>query len=147
MNRVTDVSEGLLNSFYISGLKPAIQRDWMIRKPQNPFDFSNPKPPLAIKWISSAEHQERLSKGLCFNCDNKWVCGHKCLGKFLLLLADDEDDAVQESEKDAVESGKFLLLTTDDEDDTVQESAEDAVESGDISILNSLIGQGSPRSL
>nr|GEV71854.1 Ty3/gypsy retrotransposon protein [Tanacetum cinerariifolium] len=35
----------------------------------------------------------------------------------------------------------------DDEDDTVQESEEDAVESGDISILNSLIGQGIPRSL
>ncbi|GKF20574.1 hypothetical protein Tco_0069212 [Tanacetum coccineum] len=43
--------------------------------------------------------------------------------------------------------GKFLLLTADDEDDTVQESEEDAVESGDISILNSLIRQGSPRSL
>nr|GEZ24092.1 retrotransposon protein [Tanacetum cinerariifolium] len=34
--------------------------------------------PLAIKWISPAKRQERLSKGLCFNCDNKWVRGHKC---------------------------------------------------------------------
>ncbi|PWA71139.1 leucine-rich repeat protein [Artemisia annua] len=29
--------------------------------------------PLAIKWISLAERQERLNKGLCFNCDNKWT--------------------------------------------------------------------------
>nr|GEY04203.1 auxilin-like protein [Tanacetum cinerariifolium] len=27
--------------------------------------------PLPIKWISSAERPNRLSKGLCFNCDNK----------------------------------------------------------------------------
>nr|GEU82021.1 hypothetical protein [Tanacetum cinerariifolium] len=33
---------------------------------------------LAIKWISPTERQEHLSKGLCFNCDNKWVRGHKC---------------------------------------------------------------------
>ncbi|GJV52361.1 hypothetical protein Tco_1448102 [Tanacetum coccineum] len=27
--------------------------------------------PFAIKWISRAERQECLNKGLCFNCDNK----------------------------------------------------------------------------
>ncbi|GJV34106.1 ty3-gypsy retrotransposon protein [Tanacetum coccineum] len=59
--------------------------------------------PLAIKWISPAERQERLNKGLCFNCG----------------------DTGQELDADA----------------------EEAVESGDISILNSLIGHGSPRSL
>ncbi|GKF01042.1 hypothetical protein Tco_0027965, partial [Tanacetum coccineum] len=63
-------------------------------------------------------HQERLNKGLCFNCDNKWVHGHKCSGKFLLLMADEDDDTVQESEQDTL----------------------DATESGDISILNSSIG-------
>ncbi|GKD27050.1 hypothetical protein Tco_1233264 [Tanacetum coccineum] len=29
--------------------------------------------PLAIKCISLVERQERLKKGLCFNCDNKWT--------------------------------------------------------------------------
>nr|GEX73202.1 reverse transcriptase [Tanacetum cinerariifolium] len=40
-----------------------------------------PSKPLAIKWISPAERQERLSKGLYFNCDNRWEQGHKCPGK------------------------------------------------------------------
>nr|GEV98668.1 hypothetical protein [Tanacetum cinerariifolium] len=78
--------------------------------------------PLAIKWISPTECHKRLNRGLCFNYDNKWVRGHKCSGNFLLLMENDEDDAIQESEKDVIESG-------------------------DIYILNSLIGQGSPRSL
>ncbi|GJT82927.1 hypothetical protein Tco_1057269 [Tanacetum coccineum] len=81
--------------------------------------------PLAIKWIFPAERQECLNKRLCFNCDNKWVRRHKFPRKFLLLMADEDDDMVQESELDTL----------------------DATESGDISILNSLIGQGSPRSL
>ncbi|GJW67411.1 ty3-gypsy retrotransposon protein [Tanacetum coccineum] len=80
--------------------------------------------PLAIKWISPAERQERLNKGLCFNCDNKWARGHKCPGKFLLLMTDEGDDSCQEPNTEE----------------------EEAVESGDIFILNSLIGQGSPRS-
>ncbi|GKD31046.1 ty3-gypsy retrotransposon protein [Tanacetum coccineum] len=33
MNRVTDISEGLLISFYISGLKPALQRELLVSKP------------------------------------------------------------------------------------------------------------------
>ncbi|GKD71558.1 ty3-gypsy retrotransposon protein [Tanacetum coccineum] len=81
--------------------------------------------PLAIKWISSAERQERLNKGLCFNCDNRWTHGYKCPGKFLLLITKEEDD---------------MGAATGD-------GGDDAVESGDISILNSLIGHGSPRSL
>ncbi|GJW16245.1 hypothetical protein Tco_0020378 [Tanacetum coccineum] len=72
--------------------------------------------PLAIKWKFLTVRQERL---------NKCVRGHKCPGKFLLLMADEDDDTVQESEPDTL----------------------DTTESHDISILNSLIGQGSPRSL
>ncbi|GJS21448.1 transposon ty3-G gag-pol polyprotein [Tanacetum coccineum] len=184
MNRVTDISETLLISFYISGLKPNLQRELLVAKPATLGEVfalarvtearlmdqqsgtvitttatsitSQPKPatprfsgpktdvgkppllptptsvssniankPLAIKWISPAERQERLNKGLCFNCDNKWARGHKCPGKFLLLMAEDGDGTGQDMEADAT----------------------DAVESGDISILNSLIGHGSPRSL
>ncbi|GJS59706.1 transposon ty3-I gag-pol polyprotein [Tanacetum coccineum] len=50
---------------------------------------------------------------------------HKCPSKFLLLMADDEGDTDQAS----------------------SEETEEALESGDISILNSLVGHGSPRSL
>ncbi|GKD98035.1 ty3-gypsy retrotransposon protein [Tanacetum coccineum] len=93
-----------------------------------PPSLANPtgtSKPLAIKRISPAERQERLNKGLCFNCDNRWTRRHKCLGKFLLLMTEEEDD---------------MGVTTGD-------GGDDAVESGDISILNSLIGHGSPRSL
>ncbi|GKA38844.1 ty3-gypsy retrotransposon protein, partial [Tanacetum coccineum] len=179
MNRVTDISEALLISFYIFGLKPNLQRELLVSKPttlgeafslatvtearlddqRSPASLTattatsvvQQKPsatrvlgakadagkppllptlaattkPLAIKWISLAERQERLNKGLCFNCDNKWVRGYKCPGKFLLLMTEEGGDTGQELDADA----------------------EEAVESGDISILNSLIGHGSPRSL
>ncbi|GKA88273.1 retrotransposon-related protein, partial [Tanacetum coccineum] len=162
MNRVTDISENLLISFYISGLKPTIQRELLIAKPTTlgdafslaritearledqsptsapatktiasvitqkqstprvtvtPPDTGKPpllptptqtiatSKPLAIKWISPAERQERLNKGLCFNCDNKWVRGHKCPGKFLLMMADDGcDNTGQEPEVDVIEA-------------------------------------------
>ncbi|GJT86703.1 hypothetical protein Tco_1068420 [Tanacetum coccineum] len=106
--------EGVKNLF---GLKPNLQRELLTSKPTSLGDTFSlarvtearledqallPTPskeginaggaPLAIKWISPAERQERLSKGLCFNCDHKWVRGHKCPNKCLLLMADDEDD-------------------------------------------------------
>ncbi|GJX95247.1 hypothetical protein Tco_0349833 [Tanacetum coccineum] len=135
MNRVTDIPESLLISFYISGLKLHLQRKLLVSKPTTLGDafalaritearlegqvaalkgttakivvvltpqrqlvprlrgvlgtanttksplLPNPtgtSKPLAIKWISPAE---RLNKGLCFNCDNQWTCGHTCPGK------------------------------------------------------------------
>nr|GFA89533.1 Ty3/gypsy retrotransposon protein [Tanacetum cinerariifolium] len=72
-----------------------------------------------------AERQERLNKGLCFNCNNKWVRGHKCPGKFRQMMADDGDETGQKPEVDVIK----------------------AVQSGDISILNSLVGHRSVRSL
>ncbi|GJS33671.1 retrotransposon-related protein [Tanacetum coccineum] len=104
---------------FLASTKPAL-----LPTPSQTTVTTNLKP-LAIKWISPAERQDRLSKGLCFNCDNKWIRGHKCPGKFLLLMSDEGEDAEAETDTTIV----------------------DAVESGDISILNSLIGQGSPRSL
>ncbi|GJR82530.1 hypothetical protein Tco_0153315 [Tanacetum coccineum] len=157
MNRVTDISENLLISIYISGLKPTLQRELIVAKPtslgegfslarviearledQSPISTiakthdiitvvqtNNPTPsqvsatssnfgkpsllhtptesttntnttPLAIKWISPEERQERLNKGLCFNCDSKWMRGHKCPAKFLLHMAEDDDNPSRE---------------------------------------------------
>ncbi|GJW72186.1 ty3-gypsy retrotransposon protein [Tanacetum coccineum] len=159
MNRVTDISEGLRCIRFGPGTEAHLDDQGahtttnkasptavsqVLSKPtprlgaprqENPKTALLPTPPkvgtgvgsapLPIKWISSAERQEHLSKGLCFNCDNKWVWGHKCPGKFLLLMADEEAES-----KQIVETGH-----------------DDAMESGDISILNSLVGHGSPRSL
>nr|GEV69837.1 hypothetical protein [Tanacetum cinerariifolium] len=139
MNRVTDISETLLISFYISGLKPNLQRELLVAKPATLREvfalvrvmearlMDQQSRTVIITTATSimAEHQERLNKGLCFNCDNKWARGHKCPGKILLLMAEDSDVTGQDMEADAT----------------------DAVENGDISILNSLIGHESPRSL
>ncbi|GKE26468.1 hypothetical protein Tco_1441852 [Tanacetum coccineum] len=131
MNRVTDISENLLISFYISGLKPTLQRELLVSKPASlgeAFSLArtnNPTPsqviaissnsgkppllptptesttltnttPLDIKWISPEERQKRLNKGLCFNCDSKWMRGHKCPGKFMLHMAEEDDNQGRE---------------------------------------------------
>jgi hypothetical protein len=48
---------------------------------------------LPIKRLSPAEMQLRCSKGLCFNCDERFHTGHRCKHKqFILLLGDDAFD-------------------------------------------------------
>nr|GEU90935.1 hypothetical protein [Tanacetum cinerariifolium] len=108
--------------FIFSRLKPS-KRALLLTLPKPSSNACTT--PLPIKWILPVERQERLSKGLCFNRDNKWVRGHKYRSKFLLLMADDVDGADQETPK----------------------AYDEALESGDISILNSLVGHGSPHSL
>jgi len=39
--------------------------------------------------------EEQREKGLCYNCDNKYIKGHKCVEKKLLYI-----DCGQEEEKD-----------------------------------------------
>ncbi|XP_058757747.1 uncharacterized protein LOC131631003 [Vicia villosa] len=53
---------------------------------------------LPIRRLSSSQLQERRAQGLCFNCDEKFIPGHKCAaGKFLLLLDDDDDSFIQDT--------------------------------------------------
>ncbi|GKB89781.1 hypothetical protein Tco_0962053 [Tanacetum coccineum] len=101
-------TRGLLQTLYggSGGLGSTLPRSMRLDVPK--FNGADPE-----------KHQERLNKELCFNCDNKWVRGHKWSGKFLLVMADEDDDTVQESKQDTL----------------------DATESGDIYILNSSIGQ------
>ncbi|GJZ53954.1 ty3-gypsy retrotransposon protein, partial [Tanacetum coccineum] len=134
MNRVMDISENLLISFYISGLKPTIQRELLIAKPTTLGDAFSlacitkarledqaPTSVTATNTTASVVTQKQSTPRVSVT----WVRGHKCLRKFLPLMADDGDDTGQELAEDVVE----------------------AVKSGDISILNSLVGHESPRSL
>ncbi|XP_058741863.1 uncharacterized protein LOC131614269 [Vicia villosa] len=58
--------------------------------PNKPIS-TNPPPKLPIKRLSQAQIQERRAQGLCFNCDEKFVVGHKCAtNRFLILLAEEE---------------------------------------------------------
>nr|GEX98438.1 hypothetical protein [Tanacetum cinerariifolium] len=143
-----------------------VPRSMRLNVPKFSRTDSDRATPLPTKWISLAERADCLCQGLCFNCDNKWVREHNFLGKFLLLMADEDEVTGQsrDGEKDdAMESGdisilnslvgygsprhnflgKFLLLMAD-EDEVMGQSRDgekdDAMESGDISILNSLVG-------
>lgn len=50
----------------------------------------NPKSTMPVRRLSPDEMQIRRTKGLCFNCDERFVPGHKCKTRpFLLLLSDD----------------------------------------------------------
>ncbi|XP_049345420.1 uncharacterized protein LOC125809928 [Solanum verrucosum] len=59
---------------------------------QNPTLANNPKPQLKhAKLLSPAEMEERRSKGLCFNCDEKYSYGHVCKKKRQLFYMEVEE--------------------------------------------------------
>lgn len=39
-----------------------------------------------IKRLTQAERQQKIDKGLCYNCDETWHKGHKCKSQMSLLL-------------------------------------------------------------
>ncbi|KAF2295031.1 hypothetical protein GH714_031162 [Hevea brasiliensis] len=69
-------------------------------RPSYQMSFLSPttsKPSTPIKRLSWEEMQNRRAKGLCFNCDEKFVPGHRCTKPQLLLLdggfdIDDDDE-------------------------------------------------------
>ncbi|XP_061341736.1 uncharacterized protein LOC133288055 [Gastrolobium bilobum] len=139
VSRVPAVSDPMLRSIFISGLKPKIKRLVLTHRPQdfheayalarvyedhihdekpqkpwysanrvsttipspshpiNPIiqthsDTAKPLPALPIRRLSQAERQERREKNLCYNCDEKFVMGHKCKGRATLLYLEGLDD-------------------------------------------------------
>ncbi|XP_042962448.1 uncharacterized protein LOC122296713 [Carya illinoinensis] len=55
-----------------------------------------------IKKLSSEEVQERIKKGLCFKCGDKWGPGHKCKAAQALFMFEDEssDDESESSQEE-----------------------------------------------
>jgi hypothetical protein len=45
-----------------------------------------------FKKLTVAELEDRRSKGLCFNCDEKYVRGHRCKRLFYIESADEDDE-------------------------------------------------------
>ncbi|VFQ97860.1 unnamed protein product [Cuscuta campestris] len=80
---------------------------------------------LSIRRFSAAERADRTAKGLCWNCDEKYVPGHKCQHRFLSLLDTEEPDS---ENPPAGDDDLFLL-------------------SGDVSSINTLTGSQNPRAL
>lgn len=48
-------------------------------------------PPRQLRRLSSAEMAERRRQGLCYNCDEPYVRGHKCQRLFYLEVSDCDD--------------------------------------------------------
>lgn len=46
----------------------------------------------------SQEWEEQIKKGLCFNCDEKWVKGHKCKHFRNFQVVDEDEDEVLEDD-------------------------------------------------
>ncbi|KAA8544084.1 hypothetical protein F0562_021739 [Nyssa sinensis] len=55
---------------------------------------------VSVQRLSPSQMKERLDKGLCYNCDEKWAPGHKCKSAQLFIMECDEsnDDEVPKSE-------------------------------------------------
>jgi hypothetical protein len=62
----------------------------------SPFKTQSASPMKRLTW---SEMQQRRAQGLCFNCDERFVLGHKCKGPQLLLLESSyEDDEIDNEE-------------------------------------------------
>lgn len=85
---------------------------------------------LPFKKLNWREQQERRTKGLCFNYDEKFSATHDCKDRFMMFVYDDNIELEQ------IESPYSFT-----------EVVHDLVLSGDISSLNSLATQHNPRSL
>ncbi|GJX68529.1 hypothetical protein Tco_0304256 [Tanacetum coccineum] len=145
MNRVTDIPETLLISFNIPELKPNLQREFLVSKPMtlgkvfslariieaHLEDQAAPATGNASKTMTSFRNQKQSTPRL--GITSLTVNANKPS-----MLPTPPQTTINENTKPFAD------------DDTVQESKADAldtIENDDISILNSLNGQGSPRSL
>ncbi|GMY29211.1 hypothetical protein FCV25MIE_24453, partial [Fagus crenata] len=67
---------------------------------------NNSRSPFPIRRMSPAELKERREKGLCYNCNEKFVPGHRCKKLFLIeACSEDEEDDV-DMEVEALESSE-----------------------------------------
>lgn len=99
---------------------------------------SRPPPPqtptkLPIHRLTAAQLQERRALGLCYNCDEKFIAGHKCSScRFLLLLIEDEVPSLEDEQQPP---GEDELLEVDNPETYFQLS------------LHAVSGQFSPQTL
>ncbi|KAJ4795897.1 polyprotein [Rhynchospora pubera] len=86
------------------------------------------QPHLPVKRLTVDEMQQRRQAGLCFNCDEKFVRGHKCKGRATLLYLEGTEDEPE------LEDHYSLPLTEPDQPET------------EIS-LNALLGRYSTKAM
>ncbi|KAK1650840.1 hypothetical protein QYE76_068645 [Lolium multiflorum] len=75
-------------------------------------------PALVFKKLTPAEMDDHRAKGLCFNCDEKFVRGHRCKRLFYIQSADDEEEPLADAQEEAKIS--LLAVTGIPTSDTMQ---------------------------
>jgi hypothetical protein len=63
--------------------------------------------------LTPQQLEERKSKGLCFNCDNKYSKGHKC-GEKKLFYIDCEEEEEEEQEKEPSQDENVEEISSDE---------------------------------
>ncbi|GJX61800.1 hypothetical protein Tco_0294700 [Tanacetum coccineum] len=125
MNHATDVSDGLLISFYVSVLKPAIQLELLVSKPTSLGDA------FALARVTEARLDDQRVSIVSQATTDSSGGGSQRTQLLRILAAVSQPAAFEEEDTDAV----------------TEAIQKDALEGGDISILNSLVGYDSPWSL
>ncbi|XP_058734067.1 uncharacterized protein LOC131605768 [Vicia villosa] len=107
-SKIKDSKQKFTKPFSTSFQKP-IAANIGTPTPKNQFPTAQPtptfqkslnpqQPKFPIRKLTQAQLQERRAQGLCFNCDEKFITGHKCTtNRFFLLLAEDEGLESEES--------------------------------------------------
>ena len=72
-----------------------------------------------VKKLTDEKVRERMKKGLCFKCGEKWGVGHKCTtGQVLIVDASDDDEVARVEESDEEASLSFHAMTGTSAPDT-----------------------------
>jgi len=78
--------------------------------PALPIQPSAAVPPRPFKRLTPAEMSERRRQGLCYNCDEQYVRGHKCPRLFYLEVADFDEEAPADDNPSADEQPPLISL-------------------------------------
>ncbi|KAG6497167.1 hypothetical protein ZIOFF_045055 [Zingiber officinale] len=68
------------------------------------------------KKLTKEEIKERMTKGLCWHCDEKWHCGHQCKQKRILMIepienSKEEDDFDEGETQDNINEVQYDSMT------------------------------------
>ncbi|KAJ4758083.1 polyprotein [Rhynchospora pubera] len=63
-----------------------------------------------IRRLTTAEMAERRQQGLCFNCDESYVRGHRCKRLFFLDVIDDDEDNPKDISDDVFDTSPEISL-------------------------------------
>ncbi|WVZ89345.1 hypothetical protein U9M48_035766 [Paspalum notatum var. saurae] len=69
-----------------------------------------PNSALGRRRLNQSEMAQRRAVGLCYNCDEKFVYGHKCKKLFILEVAPDDDEEPEHEEQEEQQQDLTISL-------------------------------------